>query len=60
MRRRYVAITTYRPQEDNAPAYYPQATYQPQFLQGVLTVVITIALIFIIGGEVVKSIKGIF
>jgi len=39
--------------------YYPQATYQPQFLQEVLGVVITLALIIIIGGEVVKSIKEI-
>jgi len=63
MRRGYIVVTTqpeYWPQETNEMAYYPQVTYQPQFLQGVLGVVITVALIIIIGGEVVRSLKGIF
>lgn len=47
-------------QDDNQVVYYPQTTYQPQFLQGVLAAVINVAFIIIIGGEVVRSIKGIF
>jgi len=60
---RYIVVTTqpeYWPQEANGTVYYPQTTYQPQFLQGVLAAVITVALIIIIGGEVVRSLKGIF
>lgn len=46
-------------QDNNQVVYYPQVTYRPQQLQAVLSVVITIALIVIIGSQAVKSVKEI-